>query len=198
MIDKGARTTGMTSQSTPKHVLVQKLQGAIQNLRREREQEYREKVESEERLRLASEEQSSLATIVAGLKTKQENLRKRKATVETNIVQLEADVKDLTEKVGTTRSTISNIQTLALSLPLTMIFSRHKIHRFDFNTMSCSVLVPKFNRKLARWKTPHVPTKRISMRFGSWHMNVVPRQPPWQKNDSIVPQTRTLPSTTIL
>lgn len=88
-----------TVQSTPKQLLVQKLQGAIQNLRREREQEYREKVESEERLRLASEEQSSLATIVAGLKAKHENLTKRKTTVETNLVQLEADVKDLTEKV---------------------------------------------------------------------------------------------------
>ena len=87
------------TQSNPKHVLVQKLQGAMQNLRREREQEYREKVEAEERLRLATEEQASLATIVAGLKAKQENLRKRKTTVESNLVQLEADVKDLTDKV---------------------------------------------------------------------------------------------------
>jgi hypothetical protein len=48
---------------------------------------------------LASEEQASLTTIVAGMKTKQENSIKRKTTVETNLVQLEANVLDLTEKV---------------------------------------------------------------------------------------------------
>ena len=173
----------MTGQSTPKHVLVQKLQGAIQNLRREREQEYREKVESEERLRLASEEQSSLATIVAGLKAKEENLRKRKTTVETNLVQLEADVKDLTEKVRSA----TGVTCTRLALP-TMNMYVHScvcnddllphIHRFDSNTMSFSVLVPRFNKKLMRWKNQPVRIKRISIPFGSWHMSVVARPQP--------------------
>jgi ribosomal protein RSM22 (predicted rRNA methylase) len=80
--------------------LVQKLAGAIQNLRRDRDMEYRAKAEAEERLRLAQEEHEALVKIVAELKAKHEKILQTKATVHASLGPLEAEVHhDLAEKV---------------------------------------------------------------------------------------------------
>ncbi len=103
---EAGRANFATTSSAPKQALVQKLQGAIQNLRRERDQEYREKVEAEERLRLAKEEQDNLAKIVTDLKSKHDNLCKSKSTLEANLGPLAEEVDDLAEKV---RRTTTNL-----------------------------------------------------------------------------------------
>jgi hypothetical protein len=70
--------SSVLSFSVTKESSVQKVAGAIQNRRRDRDREYCAKAEAEERLRLAHEEEQALAKIVADLKAKHEKIVKAK------------------------------------------------------------------------------------------------------------------------
>ena len=91
--------SGAQPSSAPNKQLEQKLFGALQSLRRERDQEYREKAEAEERLRLVDEEHQTIAKIVTDLKAKHGKLTKDKETVQASLGPLETQVNDLTGKV---------------------------------------------------------------------------------------------------
>lgn len=95
----GGNNFAQQRSAAPQQPLVQKLAGAIQNLRRDRDMEYRAKAEAEERLRLAEEEQQALAKIVADLKAKHEKIVQSKERVQASLGPLETEVNDLQEKV---------------------------------------------------------------------------------------------------
>ena len=61
---------------TQKEILVQKLQGALQEFRRERDQLHRSKELALERCRLVREEEETLLKTVSSLKEKHDNLEK--------------------------------------------------------------------------------------------------------------------------
>ena len=98
-MNRGNTTNHHNQQQQQQPALVQKLAGAIQNLRRDRDREYRAKAEAEERCRLAKEEQQALANIVADLKLKNEKILKAKEAAQASLGPLEAEVEDLHEKV---------------------------------------------------------------------------------------------------
>eukprot|EP00934_Nitzschia_sp_Nitz4_P007417 Nitzschia sp. Nitz4//scaffold8_size234185//200449//201309//NITZ4_001294-RA/size234185-augustus-gene-0.250-mRNA-1//1//CDS//3329559917//7407//frame0 len=85
--------------TTKKDVLVQRLEGALQKLRSDRDHEYRAMVEAQERVRLCKEEEDTLAKIVKDMRAKQNNLSQEKANVEACLKPLEIQVQDLTKKV---------------------------------------------------------------------------------------------------
>lgn len=99
MFRDSTNNTSVAAAARNNKPLEQKLLGALQTLRRERDQEYRDKAEAEQRLRLAEEEQQAIAKIVADLKGQHEKLVKDQATVEASLGPLEAQVDDLTKKV---------------------------------------------------------------------------------------------------
>lgn len=87
-----------------KQTLVQKLEGTMQNLRKERDRAYRQKVEAEERLRLAKVEEESLVNTVRTFNEKYSKLLHRKEEVDSSLGPLDAQVRALTSKVSSSLS----------------------------------------------------------------------------------------------
>ena len=87
--------------TTSKDALIQKLESAMSELRRKRDQEYRQKVEAEERLRLVQQEKEELEKIVTNLKSKFQSIRTEQSKTQASLVPLEeTEVPELRRKVG--------------------------------------------------------------------------------------------------
>jgi chromosome segregation ATPase len=87
-------------QAPHKEALVQKLQGALQGLRRERDQTHRSKELALERLKLVLEEEQALCKTVNALKHKHANLVKGSNDIQSELGPNENKVKVMTQKVG--------------------------------------------------------------------------------------------------
>jgi chromosome segregation ATPase len=83
-----------------KEALVQKLQGALQEFRRERDQLHRSKELAKERCRLVQEEEKGLSKTVDSLKEKHEKLLKASEAIKDGLGPLEASVRDKTKEVS--------------------------------------------------------------------------------------------------
>jgi DNA repair ATPase RecN len=83
-----------------KEALVQKLQGALQGFRRERDQLHRSKELAKERCRLVQEEEKALSKTVESLKEKYDKLLKASQAIKDDLGPLEASVREKTKEVG--------------------------------------------------------------------------------------------------
>ena len=86
---------------TQKEILVQKLQGALQEFRRERDQLHRSKELALERCRLVREEEETLLKTVSSLKEKHDNLEKAIYDSKARLGPLEEAVQHKTKEVRT-------------------------------------------------------------------------------------------------
>ena len=92
-------------QTDHREVLVDKLNGALSNLRRERDETYRSKELALERLRLANEERMGLEKTLQGMQVKYEELVSIMANqgcdkVDDEMIKLQQQVKHCTREVS--------------------------------------------------------------------------------------------------
>lgn len=100
--------------TSPKEALVQKLQGALQEFRRERDQLHRGKELALERCRLVQEEEQGLSKTVEFLKQKCEKLSNASVEIRTELGPLEASVKDKTKQVRISYRIVRSFHALLL------------------------------------------------------------------------------------
>jgi hypothetical protein len=119
-----ATATGAAT-SDQREILVDKLNGALSNLRRERDETHRSKDLALERLRLATEEKMSLEQTLKGMQLKYDELLSSMANqgassggddnkVDDDMLKLQQEVNHCTREVsldhtGTTRSYLSHV-----------------------------------------------------------------------------------------
>jgi hypothetical protein len=83
-----------------KETLVNKLQGALQNLRRERDQVHRRKELSLERARLAKEEEQNLSRVFNGMQQRLDQLTKSSMKIKEELGPMEKELGFKTKEVS--------------------------------------------------------------------------------------------------
>jgi hypothetical protein len=138
--------------TTDNEVIVDKLQDALDALRRERDEWYRKKELTVERLRLITEEKDALSKTVQGMRHKLDQLHNSIDTEKENLPSLETSVRQLSKEVRTFEMEIIEMETPFLPLfhpnkSNTLTHSRSIVLfcRFNSSTSSCSALVTKSN-----------------------------------------------------